>query len=126
MIPQVLILHGTRSLRDAYASAFQRFQPVTEIKCACGLMQDLLLGKIGQYKIAYAPVYGAPMASEAVHVFGVLGTPLVIHTGSCGALSPDIKIGDIVVPEEAFCGEGASLLPARRRVGGIQPSSRRF
>jgi len=48
------------------------------------------------------------MASEVVHVFGVLNTPLVIQTGCCGALADGIATGDLFTATEAFCGEGAS------------------
>jgi uridine phosphorylase len=48
------------------------------------------------------------MASEIVHIFGVLGTRAVIQTGNCGALAEDLVAGDLFVPSEAFCGEGAA------------------
>ena len=48
------------------------------------------------------------MASEIVHLFGVLGTRLVIQAGCCGALADEIETGDIVVATKAFCGEGAA------------------
>lgn len=43
-----------------------------------------------------------------MHLFGALGTRLVIQTGCCGALADEIEAGDLIVPEEAFCGEGAA------------------
>lgn len=38
----------------------------------------------------------------------MLGTRLVVQTGCCGALADDIEAGDLFVPTEAFCGEGAA------------------
>ncbi len=58
--------------------------------------------------MAYASVYGPSMASEIVHIFGVLGTRMVIQTGCCGALADEIGPGDLFLPVEAFCGEGAA------------------
>lgn len=48
------------------------------------------------------------MASEIVHIFGALGTRAAIQTGNCGALTDGLVAGDLVVPTEAFCGEGAA------------------
>lgn len=48
------------------------------------------------------------MASEVTHVFGVLGTSLVIQTGCCGALGDGIVAGDLVCPTTTYRGEGAS------------------
>ncbi len=58
--------------------------------------------------VAYASVYGDAMASEITHVFGVLGTPLVIQTGCCGALGDGILPGDMICATSARCGEGAA------------------
>jgi uridine phosphorylase len=48
------------------------------------------------------------MASEIVHIFGALGTRAVIQTGNCGALADELRAGDLFIPTEAFCGEGAA------------------
>lgn len=48
------------------------------------------------------------MTSEIVHIFGVLGTRLVVQTGCCGALGDEIGPGDLVLTTEAYCGEGAA------------------
>ena len=69
---------------------------------------DVFIGDLGGYPVAYASVYGAPMASEVVNVFGVLGTRLVVQTGCCGALADEIAAGDLFIATEAFRGEGAS------------------
>jgi purine-nucleoside phosphorylase len=58
--------------------------------------------------IAYASVYGASMALEVVHVFGVLATRLVIQTGNFSALADEILAKDLFLATEAFCGEEAS------------------
>jgi len=71
-------------------------------------LEDVFVGELNEISVAYASVYGAPMASEVTHVFGVLGTLLVVQTGCCGALADAIQPGDLFVPTEAYCGEGAS------------------
>jgi purine-nucleoside phosphorylase/ribosomal protein S18 acetylase RimI-like enzyme len=48
------------------------------------------------------------MASEVVHLFGVLGTRAVIQIGNCGALADDLVAGDLFIAERAYCGEGAA------------------
>jgi purine-nucleoside phosphorylase/ribosomal protein S18 acetylase RimI-like enzyme len=48
------------------------------------------------------------MASEVVHIFGVLGTKVVIQIGNCGALADDFGAGDLFVADRAYCGEGAA------------------
>jgi uridine phosphorylase len=73
-----------------------------------GILDDVFIGDLDDSPVAYASVYGAPMASEIVHVFGVLGTPLVLQTGCCGALADDMDAGDLFIATVAFCGEGAS------------------
>jgi hypothetical protein len=46
------------------------------------------------------------MASEILHVFGVLGTQLAIQIGNCGALADEMIAGDLFSASEAYCGEG--------------------
>lgn len=106
--PKILILRGTRSLKREYEQHLQYFDNILEIGSPNNVLQDVFIGDIDGFPVAYASVYGAPMASEIVHVFGVLGTSLVIQTGCCGALSEAIGVGDIFITEEAYCGEGAS------------------
>lgn len=60
------------------------------------------------FQLGTHQLYGAPMASEVTHVFGVLGTSLVIQTGCCGALGNGFLAGDLIYATSAYCGEGAS------------------
>lgn len=107
-IPNVLILRGTRNLKSQYEQHRRYFTNVLDIGSPNGILEDVFIGDLDGCPVAYASVYGAPMASEIVHVFGVLGTSLVIQTGCCGALSEAIGVGDIFIAREAYCGEGAS------------------
>ncbi len=107
-IPIALILRGTRNLKWHYQAFRQYFTNILEVGTPNSILEDVFIGDLGSCPVAYASIYGAPMASEVVHVFGVLGTPLVIQTGCCGALADGIAAGDLFTATEAFCGEGAS------------------
>ena len=117
-IPLTLVLRGTRNLKTYYQEYLQYFTNILEIGTPNGILEDVFIGDLGRISVAYASVYGAPMASEVVHAFGVLGTRLVIQTGCCGALADGIAAGDLFIASEAFCGEGASqyYLPEKKTV----------
>jgi len=107
-IPKALILRGTRNLKSQYDLYRTHFSNIVEIGSPNGILEDVLVGDLDGLSVAYASVYGAPMASEVVHIFGVLGTSLVVQTGCCGGLVDEIGPGDIFIATEAYCGEGAS------------------
>jgi uridine phosphorylase len=107
-VPQALILRGTRNLRHHYQAYQAWFDEVLPVGSPNGIFEDLFVGRSGALKVGYASIYGAAMASEIVHVFGVLGTRLVVQTGCCGALADDIQAGDLFLATEAYCGEGAA------------------
>ncbi|MEA2015116.1 MAG: hypothetical protein U9O59_00090 [Actinomycetota bacterium] len=108
IIPEVLILRGTRNLRKQYERHMDFFSDVFEVNSPNDVTEDVFIGNIEGVNIGYASVYGAPMASEVVHIFGVLGTSLVIQTGCCGALSKELITGDLVYATSAYRGEGVS------------------
>jgi uridine phosphorylase len=54
------------------------------------------------------PAIGAPMAVLTLEKLIALGAKRVILFGWCGAISPSLKVGDILVPAEALSGEGTS------------------
>jgi uridine phosphorylase len=107
-IPPVLILRGSRNLRTRYEQHRALFTDVLDVGSPNGLFEDVFIGHHAGIDVGYASVYGAPMASEITHVFGALGTRLVIQTGVCGALGDGIVAGDLVVATESGCGEGAA------------------
>lgn len=106
--PRALLLWGTRNLKTRYATMRQRFDEVLEIGSPNGLVEDVLIGKLGDASVGYASVYGAPMACEIAHLFAVLGARLVIQIGVCGGFAAGLKAGDLFAAEDAYCGEGAS------------------
>ena len=93
-VPQALLLWGTRNLKTRYATMLQRLTDPIEIGSPNGLVEDVFIGSLGQACVGYASVYGAPMASEIVHLFGVLGARLVVQIGTCGGLADGLKAGD--------------------------------
>ncbi|MGA2065844.1 MAG: hypothetical protein ABSG86_12785 [Thermoguttaceae bacterium] len=107
-IPQALMLRGTRNLRHQYDRHRCYFDDVIPVGLPNSIVEDVFVGRLGEHRVAYASVYGAPMASEIVHLFGVLGTSLVVQTGCCGGLAENIMAGDVALTTEAFCGEGAA------------------
>ena len=117
-IPEALLLRGTRNLKTNYAKHKAFFEDVLEVGSPNGIFEDLLIGDYKGVVMGYASVYGDAMASEITHVFGVLGTSLVIQTGCCGALGDGIVAGDIVCATKARCGEGASqyYLPGKPEI----------
>ncbi|MCX7000329.1 MAG: hypothetical protein NT106_08570 [Candidatus Sumerlaeota bacterium] len=107
-IPKALILWGTRNLKTRYVEMKPFFDNLLEVGSPNGVIEDVLIGDISGVVMAFASVYGAPMASEVTHIFGVLGTHLVIQIGTCGGLADDLGAGDIFVAQSAYCGEGAA------------------
>lgn len=107
-IPPVLVLRGTRNLRRNYDRYRVHFEDVQEIGSPNALFEDVFIGYRNAIAVGYASVYGPAMASEITHVFGVLGTRLVIQTGVCGALEDGIEAGDLVIATHARCAEGAA------------------
>ncbi|MFC1798983.1 nucleoside phosphorylase [Thermodesulfobacteriota bacterium] len=55
------------------------------------------------------PMIGAPYAAMILEAMIARGVRKIVFVGWCGAVSPEIKIGDIVVPTAALIDEGTSL-----------------
>jgi purine-nucleoside phosphorylase/ribosomal protein S18 acetylase RimI-like enzyme len=107
-IPAVLLVRGTRNFRSKYRAMLPYFDNVLEVGTPNGIIEDVLIGDVAGQPVGFACVYGASMASEVVHIFGVLGTRAVIQIGNCGALADDLGAGDLFVADRAYCGEGAA------------------
>jgi uridine phosphorylase len=102
-VPRLLVLEGTWWRQKALDARLPLLEEVRELG-----MPDLWHGWYGDLPIAYCPVYGAPRAVEPLHALGTIGTVNVVQIGSCGSLSPELEIGDVVLSERATIGEGAS------------------
>jgi purine-nucleoside phosphorylase len=102
-IPDLMILEGSWWEKERYAMRLAYLEDVRELK-----FPNMYLGRWQGKYVLFCCAYGAPRAVEPVHVFGSLGTPVVIQIGSCGSLQKGITTADILLPERAAIGEGAS------------------
>jgi purine-nucleoside phosphorylase len=57
---------------------------------------------------AAGPVVGAPYAVMMMETLIAWGAKKIIFSGWCGSISPDVRIGDMIVPNAAFIDEGTS------------------
>jgi uridine phosphorylase len=51
---------------------------------------------------------GGPSAAIVLHELISLGALRAIRVGTCGALSPDLTLGELVIARESICHDGAS------------------
>ena len=102
-VPRLLVLEGSWWRRERNTMRLAYLDNVRELN-----FPDLYWGQYRGVPLVFCCAYGAPRAVEPVHIFGSVGTPVVVQIGSCGGLQPQIQTGDIVLPERAVVGEGAS------------------
>ena len=55
------------------------------------------------------PIVGAPYAAMVLETLIAWGARQFIYLGWCGAVSPEVKIGDILIPTAALIDEGTSV-----------------
>lgn len=122
--PQAVLLRGTRDLKAQCDLHRCYFTDAADLSSPDGLVGDVLLGEVYGVRVAYASVYGGPMASEIVHLCGLLGASLVVHTGTCRALGAEVAPGDLFLATEACCGDGPSRHYGAAQVVGatVEPS----
>lgn len=70
------------------------------------------------------PVVGAPYAAMIAETLVAWGVRKIIFFGWCGAISPQLAIGDVVVPTAAVIDEGTSR--HYRPVGAMYTENRHF
>jgi hypothetical protein len=75
-----LILRGVRNLVSQHNASLPFFDDVLEVGAPNGIIEHVLIGNLNGRPVGFACVYGAPMAAEIVHFFGVLETKAVIQT----------------------------------------------
>jgi uridine phosphorylase len=68
------------------------------------------------------PIIGAPYAVMLFETLIAWGARSFIFFGWCGAISPDVKIGDILIPTSAVVDEGTSIHYLQPRESVVHPS----
>lgn len=74
----------------------------------CFLHNSLLAISPDDNRFITGPAIGAPAAVLALEKLIALGAKKIVFMGWCGAIEPELKIGDIIVPSSALIGEGTS------------------
>jgi len=69
----------------------------------------LLAGDTGHRVSVTGPMMGAPYAVALMETLIAWGARTLLFFGWCGAISPEVGIGDIIVPTGAVIDEGTSL-----------------
>lgn len=70
----------------------------------------------------FGPIIGAPYAVMLFETLIAWGVRSFIFFGWCGAISPDVKIGDILVPTSAVVDEGTSIHYMQPKESVVHPS----
>ncbi len=65
---------------------------------------------------------GGPSAAIVLTELIALGARRAVRVGTCGALAPEIELGELIVVREAVCGDGASRAVARRERVAADPA----
>jgi uridine phosphorylase len=114
-IPPRLVLCFYSEIIDALPPDAER---VGELVAAHGRHPIWRLERHGQEIAVLHPGVGAPLAAAFLEEAIALGARKVVACGGCGAISPDVGAGDIVIPNAAVRDEGTSFhyLPAARQV----------
>jgi len=81
-----------------------------------------LTGTGSQALSVTGPLLGAPYAVMVLENLVVWGARRTIFLGWCGAVSPRVRIGDIVVPQSAVIDEGTSCHYGQSDRGASSPS----
>lgn len=64
--------------------------------------------KAGTGVIVQSSGMGGPSAAIVVHELCDLGAQVIVRVGTCGAIAPNIKLGDLIVVTEAVSDDGTS------------------
>jgi nucleoside phosphorylase len=73
------------------------------------LMSRLFISDEGDGVSVIGPMMGAPYAAALLETMIAWGARRLLFLGWCGAISPDVAIGDIIVPTGGLVDEGTSL-----------------
>ncbi|SHL39247.1 Uridine phosphorylase [Desulfatibacillum alkenivorans DSM 16219] len=82
-------------------------------------MNKIHFNKDGKGGCVAGPMMGAPYAAYVLEQLIASGAEKILFVGWCGAVSPDLEIGDVIVPSSAFVDEGTSVHYSHREIGAI-------
>ncbi len=102
-----LILGMTRSLMDRLVAEFEA-RPLRMADSALYRAWEVRKNTAPPRLTLAGPFLGAPHAVLGLEKMIALGAGRIWLTGWCGSLQPDICIGDLVIPVDAFSEEGTS------------------
>ncbi len=105
------------------AAAVCRLTGVDQSRARRLLLSRLVCAPNNDFSII-GPFIGAPYAAMLLETAVSWGAREIIFWGWCGAVSPDVHIGNLVVPDIAFIDEGTSrhyLVPQRRDIRPSDP-----
>ncbi|MDP3899834.1 MAG: hypothetical protein Q8Q23_02010 [bacterium] len=102
-VPDIFVIHGSMFFN-------KRVKEIKKFLNSSQVVPDLpiVLGKLEKQKVGISVAYGGPMASEFAHIFSVLGTKVIIQTGTFGGLKSELMPGDCCIPKAVFPGDDAS------------------
>ena len=104
-VPDCVIVEGSWWRAERQTARLAYLSDVRELD-----VPDIFWGRWRDKTLAFCMAYGAPRAGEVIHLFGALGTPLAIQIGTCGGLQPNLRPGDIVLPDAVRREDGVAHL----------------
>jgi len=104
-IPDCVIVEGSWWRHERQTWRLDYLSDVRELG-----FPDLFWGRWLDKKIVFCMAYGAARAVEVIYMFSLLGTRLSIQIGTCGGLQPELKPGDIVIPDQVVAEDGVGHL----------------
>ena len=85
------------------------------------LSRLLLLNDVHKGVSIVGPLVGAPYATMILETLVACGVKKILFLGWCGAVSPEVNIGDIILPSKAWIDEGTSPHYLPRKNSGENP-----
>ena len=115
--PAALILEGTWWREKATANRLSHLENVRELN-----FPDMFAGQWQGTEVVYCCAYGAARAVEPAHIFGQLGTPLMVQIGTCGTLDLSTTTGMVMLPEQCAARDGISQIYGAESVVHTDPN----
>ncbi len=94
---------------QADLSYFCQLMKMDESRFRGLFMSRLYIGDDDYRAISLAgPMIGAPYSTMVLETLIARGAKIFLFFGWCGSISPDVRVGDIIVPESSIIDEGTS------------------